>query len=66
MVVPEARQATRSYPWLLRINLPGMQIKHCWLLFSLVDLAQSPAGDRIRKQPEVATPCNGQAGADPL
>src|SRR5262245_28735341 len=40
-------------PWLIRIDLPGMEIEDAWLLVTLVDPPERPGVEPVGHQPEV-------------
>src|ERR1044071_1883748 len=53
VIMTELRTPPRRDTGLLGIDLPGMQIDHCRLLFLGVDTANSPRRQLIRQKPKI-------------
>src|SRR5713226_7791116 len=62
-IVPQAGRGTDGQPRLLRIDLPGMEIKHDGLALEAVHAANAPARPRVWQQAEV--PAAGNRQVDP-
>src|ERR1700687_2553062 len=53
----EMGEPAHRKPRLSRVDLPWMQVHDRWLALAVIQMTDGPAGEPVRKQPEVSPSC---------